>query len=158
MKDKETILMENWELLQKTVLFKGSSKDELELVQGLFQERQIKPNTTIFTEKMPAESLYIIKSGTVRISMMAGEGVEKALLMLGPGEFFGELALLQEESRMVSARSETALDLLFLSRKDFLALVDLDPRTAARLSAAIGRLLAMRVKAYGSLFRDLLIG
>jgi CRP-like cAMP-binding protein len=89
---------------------------------------------------------------------MAGEGVEKSLLMLGPGEFFGELALLQEESRLVSARAETPVDLLIFSRKDFHALMELDPRTAARLLNAIARLLAMRVKAYSSLFRDLLLG
>jgi CRP-like cAMP-binding protein len=71
------------------VLFKGSSPEELELALGLFQERQIKQNSAIFTEKMPAEALYIIKSGSVRISIMAGEGEETPLL-LGPGEFFGE--------------------------------------------------------------------
>jgi CRP-like cAMP-binding protein len=150
--------MDDLELLQRTVLFKGCSREQLEIALGLFQQRQIRPNTTIFTEKMPAESLYIIKSGNVRITIMAGEGVEKSLLMLGPGEFFGELALLQEESRLVSARSETSVELLMLSRKDFQALMELDARTAARLLAAIARLLAMRVKAYSSLFRELLLG
>jgi CRP/FNR family cyclic AMP-dependent transcriptional regulator len=150
--------MDNRELLQKTVLFKGSNREELELATGLFQERQLKPNAAVFTEKMPAESLYIIKSGSVRITMMAGEGEEKSLLLLGPGEFFGELALLQEESRMVSARAETACELLMLSRKDFQALTDLDPRTAARVLSAMAKLLAMRVKAYSRLFRDLLLG
>ena len=112
--------MDNVELLQKTLLFKGISH--------------------------------------VRITIMAGEGEEKSLLLLGPGEFFGELALLQEESRMVSARSETPVELLVLSRQDFLALIDLDPRTASRVLSGIARLLAMRVKAYGSLFKDLLLG
>ncbi len=150
--------MDNLELLQKSPLFRGSSREELELALGLFLERQIKPNTTIFTEKMPAESLYLIKSGSVRISMMAGEGEEKLLLMLGPGDFFGELALLQEESRMVSARSESAVELLVLSRKDFQAMLELDPRTASRVLLSISKLLAMRIKAYSSLLRDLLVG
>jgi CRP-like cAMP-binding protein len=149
--------MDNLELIQKTVLFKGSSRDELELASGLFQERQIKQNTTIFTEKMPAEALYIIKSGNVRISIMAGEGEEKPLLMLGPGEFFGELALLQEESRLVTARAETPVELLLLTRKDFQALVELDPRTGARVAMTIAKLLAMRVKAYSARLKDMLI-
>lgn len=149
--------MDNQELLQKSILFKGGSREELDIASGLFQERQIKPNTTIFAEKMPAESLYIIKSGNVRISLMAAEGEEKSLLVLGPGEFFGELALLQEESRMVSVRSETAVELLVLSRKDFQALMDIAPRTAVRVVSAIAKLLAMRVKAYGSLFKELLV-
>ncbi len=149
--------MDNLELLRKIVLFKGSSREELELASGLFQERQIKQNTTIFTEKMPAEALYIIKSGNVRMSIMAGEGEEKPLLMLGPGEFFGELALLQEESRLVTARAETPVELLLLTRKDFQALVDLDPRTGARVTMTIAKLLAMRVKAYSARLKDMLI-
>ena len=146
----------NLEVLQKTMLFKSSSAEELQLASGLFQERLIKSNTTIFTEKMPTESLYIIKSGNVRISIMAGEGEEKTLLLLGPGEFFGELALLQEGSRMVTARSETAVELLLITRKDFQALMDLDPRTASRMLLAITSLLAMRVKAYNAQLKDIL--
>ena len=150
-------MMDNLELIQKSVLFKGSSVEEIELATGLFQERQIKQNTTIFTEKMPAEALYIIKSGNVRISIMAGEGEEKSLLLLGPGEFFGELALLQEESRLVSARADTHVDLLLLTRNDFQALVELVPRTGARVAMRIAKLLAMRVKAYSARLRDMLI-
>lgn len=148
---------DNLELLRKTLLFKGSNAEELQLVLGLFQERLIKSNTTIFTEKMPAEALYIIKSGNVRISIMAGEGEEKALLLMGPGEFFGELALLQEGSRMVTARSETAVELLLITRKDFQALMDLDPRTASRMLLAITTLLTMRVKAYNAQLKDMLL-
>ena len=149
--------MTNLELLQKTLLFKGCSTGELELTLGLFQERSIKPNAAIFTEKMPAEALYIVKTGAVRITMMAGEGDELGLLLLGPGEFFGELALIHEDVRLVNARAETAVELLLLTRKDFSALLDLDPRTASRLLLTISKLLAMRVKAYSERLKDFLL-
>ena len=148
--------MENLELLQHTMLFKGCSEEELELALGLFQERLIKSNTTIFTENMPAEALYIIKSGNVRISVMAGEGHERGLLLLTPGEFFGELALIQGEGRLATAKSEGPTELLMLTRKDFQALLDLDPRTGSRLLTAVTRLLAMRIRAYGDRFKNLL--
>jgi CRP/FNR family transcriptional regulator len=149
--------MNNVELLRNTKLFKGSSKEELEIVVGLFQEREIKPNTTIFTENMPAEALYIVKSGSVRITMMAGEGEELGLLLLGPGEFFGELSLVQESNRQVTARAETPVELLLLTRKDFEALMDLEPRVAARALAIITKLLAMRIKAYSEKLKDFLV-
>jgi CRP-like cAMP-binding protein len=149
--------MTNLELLQKTVLFKGSSQEELELALGLFQERQIRPNAAIFTEKMPAEALYIIKSGSVRITMMAGEGEEMGLLQLGPGDFFGELALVHEDVRLVNARAESAVNLLLITRKDFHALLDLEPRTASRVLMTIAKLLAMRVKAYSGRLKELLL-
>jgi CRP/FNR family cyclic AMP-dependent transcriptional regulator len=149
--------MTNLELLQKTMLFKGSKYEELELVLGLFQERKLKPNATIFSENMPAEALYIVKTGKVRISMMAGEREETSLLVLGPGEFFGELALIQEDVRLVSARTETAVDILLLTRKDFQVLLELAPRTASRALIVIARLLAMRVKAYSEQLKELLL-
>jgi CRP/FNR family transcriptional regulator, cyclic AMP receptor protein len=149
--------MENFELLQRTVLFKGSKKAELDTVMGLFQERQIKQSTTIFTEKMPAEALYIIKSGTVKITMMVGEGEEMGLLLLGPGDFFGELSLVQEDVRLVNARAETAIDLLLLTRKDFQTLLVLEPRMGVRMRTVITKLLAMRVKVYNERLKELLL-
>lgn len=89
--------------------------------------------------------------------MMAGEGEEVGLLRLGPGEFFGEIALIQESSRAVTARAETAVDILMLTRKDFQALLDLDPRVAAKITLTIARLLAMRVKAYSGKLREALL-
>ena len=149
--------MDNLDLLEKTVLFKGCTRDELELISGLLQERQLKPNTTIFTEQMNAEALYIVKSGNVRITMMAGEGQESGILLLGPGEFFGELALLQEENRLVTARTETPSELILLTRKDFHALIDLDPRLSSRILMAIAKLLAMRIRAYTPKLKDMLL-
>ncbi len=149
--------MDNLALLQNSALFKGCSKESIELLAEMFQERQIKQNTTIFTEQMPAEALYIIKKGTVRISLMAGEGEEMGLLLLGPGEFFGELALIQETNRQVTARAETQVDLLTLTRKDFQALLDLDPKTAAKVLLTIAKLLAMRIKVYSEKLKDFLL-
>lgn len=149
--------MTSLEVLQKSDLFRGGSREEIELALGLFQERAVKPNTTIFTEKMGAEALYLIKSGSVRITVMAGEGAERGLLLLGPGDYFGELALVQEGTRMVNARAESASELLILTRKDFHALIDLDPRIGVRMLMAISRLLAGRIRVYGDRLRDLLL-
>lgn len=87
---------------------------------------------------------------------MAGEGEELGLLTLGPGEFFGELALVQEGNRMVTARAETPVELLLLTRKDFQALVELEPKAAARALMIITKLLAMRVKTYSERLKELL--
>ncbi len=150
-------IMTNLELLQKSMLFKGSNSKELEMVLELLQERKINPNVTIFTEDMPAEALYIVKSGSVRISMMAQEGEEIGLLLLGPGEFFGELALVQDGVRLVNARADSSVEILLITRKDFQILLELAPHTASRILMVIMKLLAMRVKAYSNRFKNLLL-
>ena len=149
--------METIDLIKKTLLFKGCTAEDFELLSGLISERQVKPHTTIFSEKMPAETLFIVKSGKIKISVMEGEGDETGLLELGPGDFFGEIALIQESSRAVTARAESAVELVMLTRKDFLALLDLDPRVAAKITLSIARLLAMRVKAYSAKLREILL-
>lgn len=149
--------MTNFELLHNSILFKGCGKESIEVALGLFHERQIKQNATIFTEHMAAEALYIVKTGNVRITVMAGEGEEAGLLLLGPGEFFGELALVQESTRLVTARAETPVDLLILTRKDFQSLLEIDPPTAAKMIMTITKLLAMRIKAYNEKLKEFLI-
>ncbi|HEX9114285.1 MAG TPA: cyclic nucleotide-binding domain-containing protein, partial [Nitrospirota bacterium] len=61
-----------------------------------------------------------------------------------------------EDTRLVNARAETAVDLLLLTRKDFYALLERDPRTASRLLIAVSKLLAMRVQAYSDKLKELL--
>lgn len=148
--------MSNLQILQDISLFKGSTREELELWLGLFQERHVKPDITIFAEKMPAEALYIIKSGSVRISLPGADGGEKAMLLLGPGDFFGELALLQEETRLVNARTESSTELLILTRKDFQALLDLAPRTGAKILHAIAKTLVNRIIPYLPRLKEML--
>ncbi len=149
--------MNNLELLLTTMLFRGAGKDKIEHILDLFQERKLNPNATIFTQNMPAEALYIVKSGSVRISMMAGEGEEMGLLLLKPGEFFGELALIQETNRLVTARAETSVELLLLTRKDFHTLIELEPAIAARALVVITKLLAMRIRTYHERLKQLIV-
>lgn len=149
--------MNNLELLLNTMLFRGAGKDKIEHILELFQERRLDQNATIFSQNMPAEALYIVKSGKVRISMMAGEGEEIGLLLLGPGEFFGELALVQEANRLVTARAETAVELLLLTRKDFLTLIELEPQIAAKALVVITKLLAMRIRTYHEKLKQLIV-
>ena len=148
--------MSTQELLKKSLLFRGSSSEEVDLALGMFHERQVQGNTVIFTERSPAEAIYVIKSGSVRISMKDGSGRDADLLHLGPGEFFGELALLQEHHRVVSAKTDGPTELVFMTRKDFQGLLDIDPRTGARILLGIAQLLAMRVAAYSARLKELL--
>ena len=150
--------MDNLELLQKTVLFKGSTREELDLVIGLFQDRQIK-----------AEHDHLYGKDARRIALYHQKGQHKDLGHGGRGRgkiaaparsrrfFRGARASAGRKQDGVSPGGNSGGTAL-LTRKDFQALTDLDPRTGARVLTAIGKLLAMRVKAYSALFRDMLLG
>jgi CRP-like cAMP-binding protein len=71
----------------------------------------------IFVEKMQGESLFLIESGSISLTKMVTEGMEKRLSRLGPGETFGELAVIDGGTRVVTARVIEDAETLILSRE-----------------------------------------
>jgi NADH:ubiquinone reductase (H+-translocating) len=84
------------------------------------------PGETVFDEGDTGDSLYMILAGRVEVLKRAGpEGSEPEVIgSLGPGEYFGEMALLGRSRRSAGTRALTALDLLVLPGSDFSALAD----------------------------------
>ena len=143
-------------ILQQVGLFKGLRRNLLMKLLVDLVEKEYQQGDVIFSEGDPGKALYIILDGSVEIVKRCGSE-DKVLVTLSAGSFFGELALIQESSRAVTARAETAAEVVMLARRDFLALLDLDPRVAAKITLAIARLLAMRVKAYSGRLREILL-
>jgi NADH dehydrogenase len=81
------------------------------------------PGETIFNEGDAGDSLFMVLSGRVEILKRFGPQA-RVVRTLGPGEYFGEMALLGRHPRSATARALTALDLLVLSGSDFSALAE----------------------------------
>jgi NADH:ubiquinone reductase (H+-translocating) len=81
------------------------------------------PGETVFAEGDRGEALYMILAGQVEVEKRVGDEVQQ-IGTLGPGEYFGEMALLGSQSRSATTRAATALDLLVLPGSDFAALAD----------------------------------
>ncbi len=81
------------------------------------------PGELVFQEGDAADSLYMILSGQVEVLKRSGEELQR-IRVLGPGEYFGEMALLGRQARSASTRALAALDLLVLPGSDFAALAD----------------------------------
>ncbi|PLX72387.1 MAG: hypothetical protein C0614_13915, partial [Desulfuromonas sp.] len=67
-------------------VFAGLTGEDLEKLSALCEMREMDEGTTVFIENMPGESLFVVKTGTIRVSRMFAEADEKTLLVLGPGE------------------------------------------------------------------------
>ncbi|MGH7360518.1 MAG: cyclic nucleotide-binding domain-containing protein, partial [Candidatus Methylomirabilales bacterium] len=91
------------ESLKDSPIFADLSGEELQKVAGKTKEKTFAEGSTIFTENMAGQSLFLIRSGSVKISLMLGEGEERTLAILGPGECFGELAIVDGGPRTASA-------------------------------------------------------
>jgi len=123
----------------------GLSESDRILFAAFAQERSYPAESLIFRQGDSGDALYAIARGRVRISRQIGGG-EEALAILGPGEIFGEMAILNPDSagRSADARAHEDTLLLELSRPRFEGLEKSDPEGCADLSALLCRLAARR--------------
>jgi CRP/FNR family transcriptional regulator, cyclic AMP receptor protein len=132
------------EALERSPLFKGFTEVGLRLFAAIAQEKSIPAGTPLFVENMVGESLFIVKTGTVRVTQRV-EGAERELGVLGPGEHLGELALLGKTVRLVTAVAATPCEVVELAGRDFLRLQPDKPQACLKLALAIAGDLAARV-------------
>ena len=143
--------------LSNSPLFKGLAAKEIEFLSSVFTVRQISEGKTVFIENMPGETLYLIRAGTVQISQMLAETDEQIMAVLGAGDIFGELAIIDEGPRAATARiAETAI-LYCLERKAFNALVSEKPRLALQIALNIMRLFTAKMRKAKKDYRAMLV-
>src|SRR5579864_7153469 len=106
--------------LAEVSLFAGVSEADRAALATLVQHRKQRMGHVIFMAGDPGDRLYIIKSGRVKICVTSQDGREVTLAHLGPGEFFGELALLDGLPRSSDAVALENCEFLLLRREDFL--------------------------------------
>jgi CRP-like cAMP-binding protein len=111
------------ELLRSTELFAELPEAELGKIARLLKEIKFTENDVIFQQGELGDALYIVLNGRVRIATTDHLGRERVLAFYGPGEFFGDMAVLTGEPRSASASASTDVRLLQLRKEDFNLLV-----------------------------------
>jgi CRP/FNR family transcriptional regulator, cyclic AMP receptor protein len=132
------------EALQQSTLFREFSETGLNIFAAIASEKSVPAGAPIFAENMVGDSMFIVKTGTVRITSRSGE-VERTLAVLGPGEHLGELALLARSVRLVSAIAETPCDLVEIAQRDYYRLQPQKPQACLKLALAIATDLAHKL-------------
>jgi len=149
--------MSHAEVLKACPLFKGFSETGLLLMGKLARPREIPAATPIFVENMVAESLFVLRSGAVQLSIKSPDGRDQPLDRLTPGDSFGELSLLIGGQRMLTATAEIDCELLEIPRRDFAKLQKQKPQTCLKLMINIVGAFGKRVGAAGEHLKPLLL-
>lgn len=118
-------------------LFAGLSRDELERVAAWLDARHANAGERIFGEGSPGYALYVIENGTATVSR-GGE----ATATLGPGDFFGEIAIVETGRRTATVTASSSLDYYAMWGGDFRMLEREQPRVADSVRRAVTRRLA----------------
>lgn len=120
-------------LLRKAPLFSEFSVEELELVGRTAQRLEFGRDEVVFSMEEPADGLYVIASGRVKVCLPTVTGREVILATLGPGQIFGEMALLDDSPRSASVVAQLPTACLHVHRRDFDRLLDERPVIARKL-------------------------
>jgi len=131
------------ELLRGIPLFEQLTDRELSGIERILHERMYAPGEEIFRKGEPGVAMYIIGSGSVTIRVGKSG---KPLAELEGGEFFGELALLDESPRSASAVAKTESKVFAFSQPDLFSLIERDHHLGIKVIVALARIIGDRLK------------
>src|SRR5215471_17070739 len=92
------------DFLRSIALFGGLSDDSLGRIQAMLMPRNYEPGTVIFTEGESGRAMYVVRSGEVEVQRACANGAVVPIVRLGPGEFFGEMSLIEIHPRPATVK------------------------------------------------------
>jgi CRP/FNR family cyclic AMP-dependent transcriptional regulator len=126
-------------MLRAIPLFRDLGDDDLKMIDGLAMERHIPKGQVIFGEGEVGDTMYTIVSGRVKVFIGDEDGREIILKILGPGDFFGEMALIDRQPRSASVATLENCMFRVLSNQDFETCLAHAPRIATEVMKALAK-------------------
>ena len=129
-------------VLRKHEIFSDLDNEALEQLGRYAKHTVLKRGATIFSKGDPGNSLYAVIAGTVKISISSPDGRNAILNLIGPGETFGEMSVLDGQTRSADAIANTNCEIYVIDRRDFLPFM----RNQPALSMKFIELLCTRLR------------
>jgi CRP-like cAMP-binding protein len=143
--------MQTIDFLATVPLLQGLDAAELSRLADLTRERTYPKGSVILFEDDPGDSLFIVKAGRVKVVLVGEDGREVILGMLGSGEHFGELSLIDGQPRSAHVIAVDDSQLIILRREDVRRRVDESPQLAWALLLALSKRLRRADEQIGGL-------
>jgi len=121
------------DVLKRVPLFADLSEADLARFGEVTREREYPKNSVILFEDDPGDALYIVSTGQVKVVLIGEDGREVILSVLGDGDFFGEMSLIDDEPRSAHVIAMRDSHLLVLRRDDFQSQLEQHPKVALEL-------------------------
>jgi CRP/FNR family cyclic AMP-dependent transcriptional regulator len=106
-------------VLRAVPLFSSFPEDQLRTLATMVNRKSLPRGAMVMAAGDPTDSLYIVLSGRLKVMMSDADGKEVILSILGPGEFFGEMGLIDDSPRSASVIGIEPCELLSISKRDF---------------------------------------
>ena len=131
--------------LRNIALFADLNSSELRTIGNLLHERHYIKDEIVFDEGEEGQAIYFLLKGDVVICRQ-GRPLDGAIASLSSGQFFGELALLDNSPRMAQVRAADDCTLAVLFREDFLGLLETHAKIASKISLQLSRHIGSRLR------------
>ncbi|HLA76118.1 MAG TPA: Crp/Fnr family transcriptional regulator [Vicinamibacteria bacterium] len=133
--------MDEKEILRSVPIFSELSDQDIASLARLANRRKCQKDSVVFFENEEGDFFFTILEGRIKVTILGDDGREVILSLLGPGDFFGEMALLDQEPRSATAIAVEDTELLSLHRTDFQSvLADNRSITTGLIKVLTGRL------------------
>jgi CRP/FNR family cyclic AMP-dependent transcriptional regulator len=133
------VTTQNVDFLATVPLFNGLDRVELERFAEVTREKSYPKGSVILFEDDPGDSLFVVREGRVKVVLIGEDGREVILGVLGVGEYFGELSLIDDRPRSAHVIAMEDSNLLVLRREDFRKRVESSPSVAWSLLTELSR-------------------
>ncbi len=120
-------------ILKMNPMFSDLGSDELQRLSNLCHTQHLGVGEVLFQKGDPGDALFGVRRGQIRIETGAADGSRLTLNFMGPGELFGEVAVLDSQSRTADAAAAEATELFVLRREDFLSFLEREPKVAIKI-------------------------
>ncbi len=130
-------------VLRRLPIFNDLSRREVSSIERILHRRNYAPGENIFTQGVPGAGMYIILSGDVSIIL---EPSGKQIATLKEGEFFGEMALLDESPRSATAHATSPSTVLGFFQSDLFGLLERSPKLGSKIIIRLARIIGERLK------------
>ncbi|UCD23024.1 MAG: Crp/Fnr family transcriptional regulator [Gemmatimonadota bacterium] len=127
------------ETLLNVPLFAELSEEQIQRITVITRKKKYPKNSVIVFENDPGDSLYVVDSGQVKVVLTGEDGREVILSVLSEGDFFGEMALIDDMPRSANVIAMEESRLIVIYRDDFHRVLEDQPRIALGLLRAMSR-------------------
>ena len=125
--------------LAQTDLFHDFTSAELATLAASARPRSFREGQVIFHRDDPGTGLFVVRYGLVKISIVAPDGQETLVSLLGPGEPFGEMAIMDGQPRSATATAMERCETIYVSREGFLRFLDEHPGAMRKIIVMLSR-------------------